>query len=729
MKIPQKEYIYSGRRKPFFLSIFLYFVAMIQCSASDLSDLGLYVIPYPQQVVVGGSDFVFNGYLNIVLDKNHSAADEFAANELIADMKREWNIDARISNSGKWPSIVLTRKRTFSKHGEQAYKISVDKNKVIILASGEEGLFYGTQTLLQLIQKNESGHKVPGLQITDWPDIPERAVHYDTKHHQDKKTYVRSFIKDLAKYKINILVWEWEDKFLYPSHPEIGAPGAFTSQEIQELTDYARKYHIQLAPLVQGLGHVSYILKWPQYEKLREVQASNWEFCPLEEGTYDLLFDLWKDAVNATRGSSYIHIGSDETYELGVCEKCKIKAEEVGKSGLYHIFCARAAEYLQSLGRKVMVWERPMGWKYNESPIRGIVPHKNLILTESYDDSSDLRIAKEARNIGYKVFLYDPNPGTEHLFLPYFYREDEMTGEKISGCLENSYAALTMGANSGVFDGMIRTSWDDSGLPNQIWMMSFALSAAYSWNGSGPSLNEFKDSFFKNYFGVAAVNMEDLFYLLNEGAYYYMSTFERKVWHYGEVGKTHLPDLPRGDALEYNPYWNTQYKDIINRSKSQLEKIEKAILIIKSNKLPVVKNQYDFEIFESIAQLIRHTCLTYLDLSELENTIKEANENTFVNREISYNSLKKAEKIVENILNRRSLVFDNLVNIWEKARLPKGMSVDGKNYFFQQDRARHFANRKPDMSYLIYDEQKLDLEGYLEKLKTYMEKYKNNLFE
>jgi hypothetical protein len=119
------------------------------------------------------------------------------------------------------------------------------------------------------------------------------------------------------------MVWEWEDKFLYPSHPEIGAPGAFTTKEIQALTDYAANYHVQIVPLVQGLGHVSFILKWPQFAAMREIPASNWEFCPLKESSYQLLFDLWKDAMNATKGSAYLHIGSDETYELGLCEDCK----------------------------------------------------------------------------------------------------------------------------------------------------------------------------------------------------------------------------------------------------------------------------------------------------------------------------------------------------------------------------------------------------------------------
>ena len=73
-------------------------------------------------------------------------------------------------------------------------------------------------------------------------------------------------------------------------------------------------------------------------------------------------------------------------------------------------------------------------------------------------------------------------------------------------------------------------------------------------------------------------------------------------------------------------------------------------------------------------------------------------------------------------------MFHDLVFTWEKTRMPKGLSTADKKYFFQQDRTRHFANRRPDMSYLIYDEQDLDIEGYLEKLKVYMEKYKNNSF-
>jgi hexosaminidase len=69
------------------------------------------------------------------------------------------------------------------------------------------------------------------------------------------------------------------------------------------------------------------------------------------------------------------------------------------------------------------------------------------------------------------------------------------------------------------------------------------------------------------------------------------------------------------------------------------------------------------------------------------------------------------------------------VATWEKTRLPKGMSTSDKEFFFMQDRARHFANRTPDMTYLIYDEQLLGLEEYLEKLRAYMKYFKKTFVE
>ncbi len=413
------------------LILFIFLIIFTQLISQNVAYSGklsaeIQVIPFPQQVITNNANFRFNNNLTIVLDQNNSAADRFTANELIRDLKNEWNINAVLSNKKGTCSILLTRRNAPKSLNNQGYQLITGPGELVIRSNGEDGLFYGTQTLLQLIQNDGSGYQIPGLQITDWPDIQERAIHYDTKHHQDKSSYVKSFIKDLSRYKVNMLIWEWEDKFAYPSHPEIGAPGAFTMEEMQEFTRYARQYHIQIVPLVQGLGHVSFILKWPQYKPLRELEASNWQFCPLKQGSYDLLFDLWKDAIEATPGSEFIHVGSDETYELGACENCQVKSKEIGKSGLYLLFVNKAAGYLKTKARKVMVWERPMGWKSGSSPAKGVEPSKGLVLTESYNyETPEFKYSKEAKASGFETYAYDPNPGVVPLMVPYLFEKGE----------------------------------------------------------------------------------------------------------------------------------------------------------------------------------------------------------------------------------------------------------------------------------------------------------------
>jgi len=712
------------------LSGLFFFLIICQSSfaqETELAKAGINLIPYPREVKLMGEDFVLGNNIIITLDKNASEKDKFAAGELSKFLKDEWQVNPVIQNNAvKGKTIVLTRKGFGKKSGDQGYRLTVGKDRVTVVGGGEAGLFYGVQTILQLIRKNVAGAYINGLEINDWPDTKIRAAYYDTKHHQDTRAYVESFIRDLARYKINMLVWEWEDKFAYPSHPEIGAPGAFTMEEMQELTHYAKKFHVLIVPLVQGLGHASFILKWPKYEHLREIPASNFEFCPLKEGSYQLLFDLWDDAVKATPGSVYIHIGSDETYELGLCPNCKKKAEEIGKTGLYHLFTAKSAKHLQAEGRQVMVWERPMGWTKDEKAVKNnIVPQQGIILAESYDyETPDLKYAREAKANGYPVYAYDPNPGVEPLFLPYLFRKPrDFATETIIGSLENSYNYLTSHLGKGVYDGVIKTSWDDAGLHNQVWMLSFVTTAAYSWNAAKPALKEFTATYFKNYYGEDVKDMERLFFLLNEGAYFYMESFERNVWHDKSIGKTQIPDLPRGDAMEYHPFWNVEYAVRLKAANEILGKMNEAANICKINLERKIKNSYDIEIYKTVIELIKHTALTYLDLSELENAIAEAHRQRILSHEDAYRNLEKAEKIIKGQLARRDSVLNELVSVWERTRLPKGMSTKEKKFFFEQDRTVHFANRAPDMTFLIYDEQKLDLEGYLVKLQQYKKFY------
>jgi hypothetical protein len=203
-----------------------------------------------------------------------------------------------------------------------------------------------------------------------------------------------------------------------------------------------------------------------------------------------------------------------------------------------------------------------------------------------------------------------------------------------------------------------------------------------------------------------------------------MDTFERRVWHWGEIGKTHLPDLPRGEAVEYNPFWNARYKEMVERSRSQLGEMQRACEICRLNLGRGVRHSYDFDIFRSVAELIAHTARTYLALSALENAIGAAHRQHFVSQEAAYGAFEKGAQIIEVNLREREEAFQELVAVWEKTRLPKGLSTPEKRFFHQQDRGRNYSFRRPDMSYLVYDEQRLGLEEYLKTLREYMTWYK-----
>ena len=270
---------------------------------------------------------------------------------------------------------------------------------------------------------------------------------------------------------------------------------------------------------------------------------------------------------------------------------------------------------------------------------------------------------------------------------------------------------------------MISTSWNCSGVHNQIWMLRYITAAEYSWSGKGPDLTEFEDKYFINYYGSQSRDVKELFILLNKAAYYYMDAFERKVWHWGEIGKTHLPDMPRDD-IEYDPFWNTQYHEMVARSKKQLPKMQRVQDICRINLEIGVKNSYDFELFTCIAELFQHTARTYLALSDLEKSITVAHRSHFDNPEAAYSALQHAANIIEENLTEREEVFTQIKTTWEKSQLPKGMSTPEKKYVHGRDQQRNFANRRPDLSFMIYDEQLLGLEKYLEELQDYINWYK-----
>ena len=667
--------------------------------------LGLSLIPEPQELEASEGVLALAGGLSVALESDSPDEDRFA----VACLSQRLGVE--VSWGAAEGGIPLRMARACDLPA-QGYRLAISPEAITIEGADAAGVYYAAQTLRQCVRPDGS---LPCLSIRDWPDLTHRAIHYDTKHHQDTREYVEGFIRELAHYKVNVLVWEWEDKFAYRRHPEIGAPGAFTMDQMQALTRFARQHHVQIVPLVQGLGHVSYILKHPQHRHLREIPASNWEFCPLKEGTYDLLFDLWDEAIEATPGSELLHVGSDETYEIGLGEACgcKAKAHEIGKDGLMQLFIRRCVAHVESRGRTALSW----GGRWQ--PGSEHAPPRTMLFV----DSGDLDYLAAARRAGYQTWVYAPNPGITPLCLPFFpwvkasiWREEP--GQVRDGSFRETAQAIARAASAKVVDGSITTSWDDSGLHNQCWMPRFVCAAEFSWKAHGRDVETWTRRFFANYFGPAARDLRELFQLLQDGALFYYDTFQRRVWHWGDVGKIHLPDLPRGD-LEYSNFWRRRYAALLARARIERQRVDRALAILDDNLSRRVRRRDDLEVLRTCAELMRHNADLVLMLGSLEEAIARASDqHHFHDRAESLEQLRHAERLIDEHLSDRQEVLNTLVAVWERTRLPKGLSLPGRPYLHARDRARHFANRTPDLTYLILDEQLLGLEAYLERLKT-----------
>jgi hexosaminidase len=200
----------------------------------------------------------------------------------------------------------------------EAYVLEISGKQVVIKAAGQSGLFYGAQTLRQMLEDaHDQQIQIPACRITDYPDIAYRAVHLDLKHHLDAGRYYYDMVDRLAAVKINAIIIEFEDKLRYRKAPIVGSPNAISIEEFAALSKYAAARFVEISPLVQGLGHASFILKHAEYKNLRDDSTSDWVFDPMNPATYDLQFSLYEDAIAATPNGKYLHVGGDEVGSLG----------------------------------------------------------------------------------------------------------------------------------------------------------------------------------------------------------------------------------------------------------------------------------------------------------------------------------------------------------------------------------------------------------------------------
>ncbi|MEX0360843.1 MAG: glycoside hydrolase family 20 zincin-like fold domain-containing protein, partial [Allomuricauda sp.] len=172
-------------------NLFIYFFTLL-CSltnlfSNELRARGYSLIPAPQQTYIKDGDVRIDNNWGI---ENLIGSNSIALNRLIEGAKELHNLDFNGNGAGKI-SLEIIKTPLFenlnAKRLNEAYQIKILPEKVKIVANAEAGIFYGVQSLLQLLKPVHGGaFVIPIGTINDWPDTELRVIHWDTKHHQDR---------------------------------------------------------------------------------------------------------------------------------------------------------------------------------------------------------------------------------------------------------------------------------------------------------------------------------------------------------------------------------------------------------------------------------------------------------------------------------------------------------------------------------------------------------------
>lgn len=240
--------------------------------------------------------------------------------------------------------------------GFDAYVIQVSERGIRIDASTESGLFYGLQTLFQMPES------IPCGTIRDHASIRYRMIHWDLKGYQPRFEIMLEELEILASYKVNALLLEIEDKYDYHCAPGVGCRGAFTFQEMREISRRAAELHIMIVPKLQSIAHADYLLKHERYRNLRE-NGHCYQYCT-SSTQVDRLWNAMADELMEcfAEHSQYFHIGADEAMYLGECPKCR----KLGKAGSYIRRVSRSIDHIISKGRTPVMWDDILRNAHNE---------------------------------------------------------------------------------------------------------------------------------------------------------------------------------------------------------------------------------------------------------------------------------------------------------------------------------------------------------------------------
>lgn len=406
------------------------------------------LIPEPKSIKEGTGRFVLSAKTRIQINNDaiKKSADLF--NEF---MSSRYNMNLSRGSSGK-NTIKLVVGQQAEK---ESYRLTVNDDGILIQGD-EASVFYGLQTLQQLIKEKDGILIVPYVEIEDEPRFPHRGMMLDVARYYYKPQFVKHFIDLMSHYKINRFHWHLTEdggwRIEIKKYPELTKKGAwrtstqksrdkqdqdrlphggfYTQEEIKDIIAYAADRHITIIPEIDLPGHTMSVLSvFPDLSCTGGPFAVPIEWgikddilCAGNESVYEFVENVLAEVIDLFP-SEYIHIGGDEAPKKHwkECPKCqaKIKAEGLkDEHELQSYFVQRVEKFVNSKGRQIIGWDEILEG--------GLAPNATVMSWRG--EAGGITAA----NMGHKVIM-SPNI---YMYLDYYQAADRSTEPfNIGGCV------------------------------------------------------------------------------------------------------------------------------------------------------------------------------------------------------------------------------------------------------------------------------------------------------
>jgi hexosaminidase len=441
-----------------FLSVLLLCFVILGNTQAKLS-----IIPIPNKIqIYEGSVDLSHLQGVITIGENLDFETEYLEKQLI----KHFNFEFKYTNKKTLKKYVLLRITPLL--DSSSYELRIFNNQIIIESGSKTGIFYGIQTLIQII--NSTGiNNLPFLAIKDSPRFQWRGMHLDCSRHFFSVEEIKKYLDYLAIYKMNTFHWHLTDDQgwrieikKYPKLTEIGAwrngtmvgaysnhefdtiryGGYYTQDQIVEIVKYASQRHITVVPEIEMPGHsLAVLAAYPHLacrDSIFEVGKMWGVFddvlCAGNEDVFRFLEDVL-DEVLELFPSQYIHIGGDECPKTRwkTCPSCQQRILDNQLHDEHHLqsyFIQRIEKYLNSKGRKIIGWDEilegglapnaaVMSWRGEEGGIAAAKAGHFAVMTPGkpcyFDHYQVADKSTEPHAIGglntlKDVYLYEPIP-------------------------------------------------------------------------------------------------------------------------------------------------------------------------------------------------------------------------------------------------------------------------------------------------------------------------------